>query len=150
MFFIYQILISIIIFLSPLIILIRIFKNKEDTKRFKEKFCVFSKSKVVGKLIWLHGASVGELLSLIPIIYKMEKDPSIKQILVTTNTLSSSKVFKKYRFKKTIHQFFPIDHSFFTNKFLKYWKPHISIFVDSEIWPSMILSLKKKIFHLFY
>ncbi len=144
MFFIYQILISIIIFLSPLIILIRIFKNKEDTKRFKEKFCVFSKSKVVGKLIWLHGASVGELLSLIPIIYKMEKDPSIKQILVTTNTLSSSKVFKKYRFKKTIHQFFPIDHSFFTNKFLKYWKPHISIFVDSEIWPSMILSLKKK------
>jgi 3-deoxy-D-manno-octulosonic-acid transferase len=144
MFFLYQIIISIIILLSPLIIFIRILKNKEDIKRFKEKFCLFSKKKVTGKLIWFHGASVGELLSLIPIIYKLEKNTSIKQILVTTNTLSSSKVFKKYRFKKTIHQFFPIDHSFLTNKFLKYWKPHVSIFVDSEVWPSMTLALKKK------
>ena len=125
MFFLYQILISITILLSPLIILIRILKNKEDINRFKEKFCLFSKKKVAGKLIWFHGASVGELLSLIPIIYKLEKNTSIKQILVTTNTLSSSKVFKKYRFKKTIHQFFPIDHSLLTYKFLKYWKPHV-------------------------
>ena len=80
MFFLYQIIISIIILLSPLIILIRILKNKEDVKRFKEKFCLFSKKKVTGKLIWFHGASVGELLSLIPIIYKLEKDSTIKQI----------------------------------------------------------------------
>ena len=137
MFFLYQIIISIIILLSPLIILFRILNNKEDTKRFKEKFCVFSETKVVGKLIWLHGASVGELLSLIPIIYRLEKNKSIKQILVTTNTLSSSKVFKKYKFKKTIHQFFPIDQFILTNKFLEYWKHHVSIFVDSEIWPAM-------------
>ena len=143
MFFLYQVLISIIILLSPLIILIRILKNKEDTKRFLEKFCIFSKRKVSGKLIWLHGASVGELLSLIPIIYKLERNLSIKQILVTTNTLSSSKVFKKYKFKKTIHQFFPIDQYILTNKFLKYWKPHVSIFVDSEIWPAMTRSLKE-------
>ncbi len=143
MFFFYQIFISIILLLSPVIIVIRILKNKEDIKRFKEKFCIFSKKKIPGKLIWLHGASVGELLSLIPIIYKLEKNPSIRQILVTTNTLSSSKVFKKYKFKKTIHQFFPIDQFILTNNFLNYWKPHISIFVDSEIWPSMTLSLKK-------
>ncbi len=143
MFFYYQIFISIILLLSPAIIIIRILKNKEDIKRFKEKFCISSKKKIPGKLIWLHGASVGELLSLIPVIYKLEKNPSIKQILITTNTLSSSKVFKKYKFKKAIHQFFPIDHFILTNKFLNYWKPHISIFVDSEIWPSMTLSLKK-------
>ena len=100
-FFIYQFLLSIILFFSPFIIIFRILKNKEDKYRFKEKFCLFSKKKVTGKLIWFHGASVGELLSLIPIIYKLEKNTSIKQILVTTNTLSSSKVFKKYRFKKT-------------------------------------------------
>ena len=82
MFFLYQILISIIILLSPLIILIRILKNKEDVIRFKEKYCLFSKKKVVGKLVWFHGASVGELLSLIPIIYRLEKNKSIKQILV--------------------------------------------------------------------
>ena len=144
MFFFYQLLISIILLFSPIIIAFRIFKNKEDTKRFKEKFCFFSKKRVSGKLIWLHGASVGELLSLIPLIYKLEKNPSISQILVTTNTLSSSKVFKKYKFKKTIHQFFPIDIFFLTNKFLKYWNPHTSIFVDSEIWPCMTISLKEK------
>ncbi len=144
MFFFYQIFISIIFLLSPAIIIIRILKNKEDIKRFKEKFCIFTKKKIPGKLVWLHGASVGELLSLIPIIYKLEKNPHIKQILVTTNTLSSSKVFKKYKFKKTIHQFFPIDQFILTNKFLNYWKPHISIFVDSEIWPSMTLSLEKR------
>ncbi len=143
MFFLYQIIISIILLLSPLIILFRIFKNKEDIIRFKEKFCLFSKTRVKGKLIWLHAASVGELISLIPIINQLEKNISIKQILVTTNTLTSSKVFKKYKFKKTIHQFFPIDHLLLTNKFLKYWKPHFSIFVDSEIWPSMTLNLKK-------
>jgi len=143
MFFLYQIIISIILLLSPLIILFRILKNKEDIIRFKEKFCLFSKTRVKGKLIWLHAASVGELISLIPIINQLEKNISIKQILVTTNTLTSSKVFKKYKFKKTIHQFFPIDHLLLTNKFLKYWKPHFSIFVDSEIWPSMTLNLKK-------
>ena len=144
MFFVYQIFISTVLLFSPIIIIVRILKNKEDIKRFKEKFCIFSKKKIEGKLIWFHGASVGELLSLIPIIYKLEKNPSIKQILVTTNTLSSSNIFKKYQFKKTIHQFFPIDHSLLTNKFLKYWKPHVSIFVDSEIWPSMTLALKQK------
>ena len=143
MFFLYQIIISIILLLSPLIVLLRILKNKEDIIRFKEKFCLFSKTRVKGRLVWLHAASVGEVLSLIPVIYKLEKNLSIKQILVTTNTLSSSKVFNKYKFKKTIHQFFPIDHFLLTNKFLKYWKPHFSIFVDSEIWPSMTFNLKK-------
>ena len=74
MFFLYQILISITILLSPLIILIRILKNKEDINRFKEKFCLFSKKKVAGKLIWFHGASVGEIMSILPIIKILEKN----------------------------------------------------------------------------
>ena len=60
MFFIYQFLLSIIIILSPLIVILRILKNKEDKIRFKEKFCFFSKKRGHGKLVWFHGASVGE------------------------------------------------------------------------------------------
>ena len=79
-----------------------------------------------------------------PLIQELEKNKSIKQILITTSTLSSSQIFKKFNFKKTIHQFFPIDSIFFSYKFLNYWKPTIAIFVESEIWPSIFKILNKK------
>ena len=63
---------------------------------------------------------------------------------MTSSTLSSAKVFNKFKFKKTIHQFFPIDVNFITNKFLSQWKPSVAIFVESEIWPNMIFNLKKR------
>ena len=144
MFFIYQILITLIILFSPVIVFFRIVKDKEDKVRFKEKFCFFSKKRGRGKLVWFHGASVGEIMSIIPLIHKYEKNKSIKKILITSNTLSSSKVISKYKFKKTVHQFFPIDQIFFTSKFLNYWKPQLAIFLESEIWPNMIRVLEKK------
>tara|TARA_B100000767_G_scaffold190671_1_gene177961 strand:- start:337 stop:1584 length:1248 start_codon:yes stop_codon:yes gene_type:complete len=144
MFFIYRILINLIFIFSPIIILVRLLKKKEHPIRFKEKFCVYSKKKLNGKLIWIHGASVGEILSVVPLIEKLEKDKKIKQILITSNTLSSSKIFSNLKLKKTIHQFFPIDTHHNTQKFLNYWKPSVAIFVDSEIWPNMIKNIKKK------
>ncbi|MDA7831603.1 3-deoxy-D-manno-octulosonic acid transferase [Candidatus Pelagibacter sp.] len=144
MFFFYRILINLIFLLSPIIVLIRLLQKKEDTLRYKEKLGFFSKKKLKGKLIWFHGASVGEILSIIPLVEKLEKNKNIKQILITSNTLSSSKILSKIKLKKTIHQFFPIDTNFNSNKFLNYWDPSIAIFVDSEIWPNMITNIKKK------
>ena len=142
--FLYRILINIVFLFSPLIVLIRLIKKKENFKRFKEKFCFFSKKKFKKKLIWFHGASVGELLSVIPLVEKIEKNKNIDQILITSSTLSSSEVFNKFKFKKTIHQFFPLDTNFMSEKFLNYWKPSLAIFIDSEIWPNMLLNIKKK------
>ena len=144
MFFFYRILINLIFFLSPIIILIRLLQRKEDPLRFKEKLGFFSKKKIKGKLIWFHGASVGEILSVIPLVEKLEKNKEIEQILITSNTLSSSKILSKLRLKKTIHQFFPIDTNYNVNKFLRYWDPSIAIFIDSEIWPNMLTNIKKK------
>ena len=146
MFFVYQLITSFIILFSPIIILIRVFKKKEDKIRFKEKFCFFSKKRGQGKLIWFHGSSVGEIMSILPIIYEYEKNNSIKKILITSSTLSSSRILEKLKFKKVVHQFYPIDHIYFSDKFLNYWKPSIAIFLESEIWPSMFKNLKKKIF----
>ena len=144
MLFIYKILINIIFFFSPLILIIRLIKNKEDPSRFKEKFGFFSKNKKKGKLIWFHGASVGEVQSVIPLIERFEKNKSISQILITSNTVSSSNIIKKFKLRKTIHQFFPIDCDFISKKFLDYWKPSKVFFIDSEIWPNMINNLYDK------
>ncbi len=143
MFVFYQLLITLVIFISPLIIIFRIFRNKEDKKRFVEKFSIPSKKRKKGKLIWFHGASVGEILSVIPLIKNYEKKNSVKQILITSSTLSSSKVLKKFNLKKTIHQFFPIDYFILTNNFLNYWKPNLAIFIESEIWPCMFKNIDK-------
>jgi 3-deoxy-D-manno-octulosonic-acid transferase len=144
MFFWYQIFVTLIILLSPIIIIFRIYKNKEHKVRYKEKFSIPSKQRDEGNLIWFHGASVGEILSIIPLIENYEKDKSINQILITSSTLSSSKVLKKFKFKKTIHQFYPIDHFLFTAKFLNYWRPSVAIFIESEIWPCMFEKLKSR------
>ncbi len=141
MFIIYELLGLIFLIFSPLIILVRIILGKEDIKRFKEKFCIFSKKRQSKEVIWIHGASLGEILSVIPIIYKFEKDKKVKRILITSSTTSSALVFSKFKFQKTIHQFFPIDINFLTKIFINYWKPKIAIFIDSEIWPNMYKNL---------
>jgi 3-deoxy-D-manno-octulosonic-acid transferase len=138
----YRLLTGLILILSPIILIIRLLKKKEDPKRFQEKFCFFSKKKTKGKLIWFHGASVGELQSIVPLVEKLNKNININQILITSNTLSSSKIISNFKFKKVIHQFLPLDVDFFSKKFLNYWKPSIAFFIDSEIWPNMLVNLK--------
>ncbi len=141
MFFIYKILINLVFFFSPLIIIFRILKGKEDYLRFKEKIGFFSKKRNKGNLIWFHGASVGEIQSIIPLIERFEKNKKIQQILITSNTVSSSIIIKNLKLKKTLHQFFPIDCNFVSKRFLDYWKPSKAFFIDSEIWPITINNL---------
>ena len=141
MFFIYEVLGLIFIIFSPIIFLIRIFLGKEDPKRFLEKFCIYSKRFKIKKTIWLHGSSVGEILSVIPIINALEKNKNIKKIILSSSTTSSALIFSKYKFKKTTHVYFPIDTNYLSNKFIKYWKPQVALFIDSEIWPNMFNNL---------
>ena len=144
MIFIYRILINLILILSPFIILLRLLKKKEDFIRFKEKLSFFTKNRSKGKLVWFHGASVGELQSIIPLLEKYDKSKKIDQILITSNTLSSAKIISKIKLKKITHQFFPIDNNFIVKKFISYWKPSIALFIDSEIWPNMLINLDKE------
>ena len=144
MYFLYELLGIIFIIFSPFIILLRIISGKEDPKRFKEKFCLFSGKSQSKETVWIHGASVGEIFSAIPVINKLEKNKKVKKILITTSTVSSSLVISNLKFKKIIHQFFPIDINYFSNKFIKYWKPKLAIFIDSEVWPNMYNNLNQK------
>ena len=99
MYFFYNILINLIIIISPIIIFFRIINGKEEINRVSEKFCIYSQKKT-NKKIWIHAASVGELMSIVPIIKKLEKNKKIKNILLSTSTTSSAKIYKKLRLKK--------------------------------------------------
>ena len=140
MYFFYNIIANLVIIISPIIIFFRIIKGKEDIKRVKEKFCIYSQKKT-NKKIWIHAASVGELMSIVPVIRRLEKNKKIKNIILTTSTTSSAKIFKKLRLKKTSHVYFPLDNNYLVKRFIKYWQPELSIFIDSEIWPNMIKNL---------
>ena len=121
----------------------RIRLNKEDSKRFKERYGIASVYRAKGNLIWLHAASVGESLSILPIINELEKLKSIDQILLTTGTSSAAQIVANKLSSKTVHQYLPLDTPLFNKRFLRYWNPTYAIFVESEIWPNLIMQIKK-------
>ena len=141
MYFVYNIFLYIVFLLSPIIFFIRVLKGKEDPVRLKEKLCIYSKKNNL-KSIWFHAVSVGELMSIIPVLKILEKNKKIDQIIVTTSTISSAKIFEKQKFKNIVHRYFPLDTNFLNKRFIKYWKPQAAFFVDSEIWPNMFKNLK--------
>ena len=114
----------------------RLSQNKEDKMRVSERYGISSVKRSDGKVIWFHAASIGESLSILPVLKKLNSDKSINQILLTTGTLSAANVLKKFLSKKIIHQFIPFDVPYYVRRFLNHWDPSIAIFVESEIWPN--------------
>ena len=124
----------------------RLLNGKEDKKRLLEKFSISSTSNPSSKkVIWFHACSVGEVRSTYTLINKFIQNNYL--VLVTTNTHLSSIDVKNNFSKDIIHQYLPIDYSFFINRFLNKWKPKVAIMVESEIWPNLINNAKKKKFH---
>ena len=132
--------------LSHIYLFLRKIKKKEHTSRYREKLSQINISRKEGFLLWFHVASVGEAMSILPLIENFEKEQKINKILITTITLSSAGILQK-KFEKNnkiIHQFLPLDIPKFVDKFLNHWSPNLSIFIDSEIWPNLICDIKKR------
>ena len=85
MLLIYRILINLVFFLSPIIFLFRLYKKKENFRSYLQKLGLFFEKKKFGNLIWFHGASVGEIQSIIPLIERFEKNKEIHQILISVS-----------------------------------------------------------------
>ena len=131
---------------APIYLNFRKFRKKEDQKRYKEKLSIINILRKDGFLVWFHVASVGEAMSIIPLIDSLNKEKKINTILLTSITLSSGKVLQK-KFNdnhKIVHQFLPLDIPILTKRFLNHWKPNLSIFIDSEIWPNLICQIGEK------
>lgn len=139
---------TLIIILYPLVIKRyikkRIENGKEDIKRFNERIGRPSLKRPEGKLIWLHGASVGESVSMLPLIQRIVDCYPDAHVMVTTGTVTSADVMQKRLPERAFHQFIPIDNPIFTTRFVKHWQPDVALWFESELWPGALSSIKRK------
>ena len=141
---IYQIITNIIRPFFFIFFNIRLLKNKEERGHFNVRKGISEIKRPSGKLIWIHAASVGEALSSLPLIDRLINSTSNYNILLTTGTKTSKNLILKRNLKGVIHQYLPWDSIKYCNSFLDHWRPEISIFIESEIWPNHLNQIKKR------
>jgi len=121
----------------------RILRGKENQERTNERLGYADRPRPAGTLIWVHGASVGECVAALPLIDALLKAMPCT-VLVTSGTVTSAKVMQDRLPAGAFHQFVPIDTPSATARFLEHWKPQAGLFVDSDIWPNLILGARER------
>jgi len=128
---------------APALLRHRLLLGKESSERANERLGHASKQRPEGTLAWVHGASVGECLAALPLIDAL-LERSGCNVLVTSGTVTSAKVMHERLPRRAIHQFVPIDTPAATKRFLDHWRPQIGLFVDSDIWPNLVLGARER------
>lgn len=116
----------------------RVVAGKESQARLAERFGQSLIPRPTGPLIWCHGASVGESLSILPILDRLHQARPDITILMTTGTLTSANLMDQRLPTGAIHQFVPLDHPAWTQKFLTHWQPDCILWLESEFWPNLL------------
>lgn len=122
---------------APALLKWRLRRGKEDAERLEERTGLASKARPDGRLVWLHGASVGEAIALLPLIEALRARNL--QILLTTGTVTSASLMQSRLPAGAIHQFAPLDAPAFVRRFLDHWRPNLVLLAESEIWPNTLV-----------
>lgn len=128
---------------APILLHRRILRGKEHVARRDERLGYSSRPRPNGTLIWVHGASVGECVAALPLIDALIETMACN-VLVTSGTVTSAKVMHDRLPSQAIHQFVPVDIPGATARFLDHWRPQIGLFVDSDIWPNLVLNARER------
>ncbi|MGJ4854611.1 3-deoxy-D-manno-octulosonic acid transferase [Labrys sp. La1] len=115
-------------------------RGKEDASRRSERLGIAGRHRPEGRLAWLHGASVGEAITLLPLAARLAAEGY--RILMTTGTVTSAALMAERLPAGAIHQFVPLDIPAYVSRFLDHWRPDIVCFLESELWPGMIVEIK--------
>lgn len=127
---------------APLLLSQRAARGKEDRARIRERLGHSAIARPEGRLVWIHGASVGESLSALPLIEKLQTDGT--KVLVTSGTVTSATIMQQRLPKGALHQYVPLDTPGAVARFLDHWKPDAGLFVESDLWPNLILTAHKR------
>jgi 3-deoxy-D-manno-octulosonic-acid transferase len=114
----------------------RLSRGKEDRDRVGERRGVAAAERPAGPLVWVHGASVGEVLAVLPLIERMRARGL--NVLLTSGTISAAKLLEERMPEGVVHQFAPLDAPPFVRRFLDHWQPDLALLVESELWPNLI------------
>src|SRR5216683_5248264 len=124
--------------LAPRLLERRLARGKENPDRVAERRGEPSAPRPPGPLVWVHGASVGELVAVLPLVERIRALGFT--VLVTTGTVTSAALAEKRLPPGAFHQFIPLDMPAFIARFLDYWHPDLALFVESDLWPNTILA----------
>ena len=130
--------------LAPRLLDARARQGKEDPVRVDERLGLTTVARPAGDLVWLHGVSVGETLSLLPVVERMRRQRPDLTVLVTSGTLTSAQLMASRLPAGVIHQFAPVDAPGAVAAFLDHWQPSLAVFVESELWPNLILEARRR------
>jgi 3-deoxy-D-manno-octulosonic-acid transferase len=128
---------------APLVLRARARNGKEEVSRLAERLGQPSLPRPPGQLIWIHGASIGECLSVLPLIHALIEQPD-RSILVTSGTVTSAALMRERLPARAFHQFVPIDAPSAVRRFLDHWRPDAALFVDSELWPNLLFAARHR------
>src|SRR3954470_11589378 len=124
--------------LSPALISRRLRLGKEDPARVGERRGLSADIRPTGPLVWIHGASVGEVLAAAALIERLRT--LNLRILLTSGTVTSAAIVAKRFPPDVIHQYVPYDSPRYVARFLDHWRPSLALFIESDLWPNLILS----------
>ncbi|WP_369825093.1 3-deoxy-D-manno-octulosonic acid transferase [Caulobacter sp. B11] len=130
--------------LVPILLKARAAKGKEDPARLNERLARPSRARPDGPLVWLHGASVGESLSILPLVERLRLERPEVAVLVTSGTLTSAALLAQRLPAGAIHQYAPVDTPAGARRFLDHWRPSLAVFVESELWPNLLLTAQAR------
>jgi len=128
--------------MAPQVLARRLNRGKEHPERLSERRGEATLQRPHGPLIWVHGASVGEMLAAVPLIERLRAQDFA--VLVTSGTVTSAALAEQRLPDGTLHQFIPLDAPRFVRRFLDHWQPGIAVFVESDLWPNLILSCAER------
>ncbi|MGZ3366086.1 MAG: 3-deoxy-D-manno-octulosonic acid transferase [Caulobacteraceae bacterium] len=134
--------------LAPHVLAGRARKGKEDPVRMGERLGRPSCERPKGELVWLHGASVGETLSLLPLVEALARARPDLNLLVTSGTVAAAQVLRKRLPAGVLHQYAPVDAPGPVRRFLRHWRPCLAVFVESELWPNLVHHTRRAGCHL--
>jgi 3-deoxy-D-manno-octulosonic-acid transferase len=118
--------------------------GKEDRERLGERFGVASASRPPSPLVWVHAASVGEASSVLALIERILADRSTIELLITTGTVAAARLMQTRLPPRARHQFVPVDLPRAVERFLDHWHPDLAIWVESELWPNLVLATHRR------